>query len=519
MEKKYLSLLILGTTLALTACGDDKDNSQGEAKTLSKDTALALGNDQCWHAGVLSETGIDTNRNGLLDKNEVKEKIVRCGKNLFAQGAIMPYSILGKYSANAGIIDSNFELRQGGYGSDLAAHPTEKTQFYALTDRGPNADYNDGVHGAGKIFPRPDYVPKIGLFEVQENGSIKQLKTITLKDRNGKDITGLPNTAALGGTGETPYDLQGRVITMNPEQPYDPINNPMRLDDYGLDSEGLAALKDGTFWVSDEYGPHIVHYAADGREIERINPFSADKRNKYTLPNEFSYRRANRGMEGLTITPDQKTLVGIMQSTMNLPTSAVNKSTLTRIISIDLASGKMQQFLYRQEGNAFSNSAIVALNDHEFLVLERDEGFYLKDPQKATKRVYKIDLNQATNLHTVAENNELKQDKKLGLTIAGQTLEQYVLDKGWDGLNALNIRPAPKTLVVDMIKQVDYAHDKMEGIWLIDDTRLGLLNDDDFGLWKNSQGLEQKYLDLNYTRLDRSTLYIVDNLKMTTKKS
>ncbi|MDQ8934337.1 esterase-like activity of phytase family protein [Acinetobacter rudis] len=518
MEKKYLSLIMLNATLVLTACGDNKDSSQGEAKILTRDTALVLGNDLCWHAGTLTEKGADTNHNGILDANEVKEKSVQCGANLFAKGVALPYSILGSYSANATIIDKKFDLRQGGYGSDLAAHPSNKTQFYALTDRGPNADYDDGIHGAGKIFPMPDYVPKIGLFEVQSDGSIKQLEVITLKDRNGKEITGLPNTAALGGTGETPYDLQGKVITVNANQPYDPVHNPMRLDDYGLDSEGLAALKDGTFWVSDEYGPHIVHYDANGRELERINPFSADKRNKYTLPNEFSYRRANRGMEGLTITPDQKTLVGIMQSTMNLPTSAVNKSTLTRIISIDLASGKMQQYLYRQEGNAFSNSAIVAINNHEFLVLERDEGFYLKDPQKAMKRVYKIDLNQATNLNSINESSVIKHDKKLGLTIAGQTLEQFVLDKGWEGLAAFNILPAPKTLVVDMIKQVNYAHDKMEGIWLIDGTRLGLLNDDDFGLWKNAQGLEQKYLDLNYTHLDRSTLYVVDNLKITSQK-
>lgn len=517
MKKKYLSLLMLSTTLALTACGDDKDAAT-TGKTLSKETKLALGNDQCWSEGVLTETGLDLNGNGKLDPHEVQDKSVKCGSNIFAKGAVLPYSSLGQYAADGSMIDSAFELQQGGYGSDLAAHPSNKTQFYALTDRGPNADYNDGVNGAGKVFPTPDYVPKIGLFEVQADGSIKQLKTINLKDKNGKDITGLPNTAGLGGTGETPYDLQGKVIAMDPKRPFDPVSNPMRLDDNGLDSEGLAALKDGTFWVSDEYGPHIVHYDANGREIERINPFSADKRNKYTLPNEFSYRRANRGMEGLTITPDQKTLVGIMQSTMNLPDSSVNKSTLTRIVSIDLASGKMQQFLYRQEGKAFANSAIIALNNHEFLVLERDEGFYLKDPTKAMKRVYKIDLNQATNLQTVATNNEIKQDAKLGLTINGQTLEQFVLAKGWEGLAALNIHPAPKTLVVDMIKQVDYAHDKMEGIWLIDDSHLGLLNDDDCGLWKNAKGLEQKFLDNNRTRRDHSTLYVVDQLKIGLKK-
>ena len=31
-------------------------------------------------------------------------------------------------------------------------------------------------------------------------------------------------------------------------------------DPNGYDSEGLVALKDGTFWVSDEYGPFITHF-------------------------------------------------------------------------------------------------------------------------------------------------------------------------------------------------------------------------------------------------------------------
>ena len=160
---------------------------------------------------------------------------------------------------------------------------------------------------------------------------------------------------------ETPYDINGNVIAKDPSKPYDPLTNPIKLDDYGLDSEGLAALNDGTFWVSDEYGPHIVHYDANGKEIGRINPFVNDVRNTFTLPQEFSYRRANRGMEGLTITPDQKTLVGIMQSTMDLPTKAVNKSTLTRIVTINLETGKVAQYLYRQEIDANSTQLLLRL--------------------------------------------------------------------------------------------------------------------------------------------------------------
>lgn len=512
MKKTPLTLALLASMVVLAACSDG-DNGQNGLNSLIQQTPLALGNDDCWSAGTRIESGLDKNKNGQLDANEIEQSSVQCGANLFAQGIALPYEILASFQPNGTTIDSPFSLRQGGFGSDVAAHPTNKKQFYAITDRGPNADYDDGVHGAGKIFPLPDYVPKIGLFEAQDDGSVKLIKTILLKDRNGKNITGLPNTAALGGTGETPYDINGHVITVDSSKPYDPVTNPIKLDDYGLDSEGLAALKDGTFWVSDEYGPHIVHYDANGKEIGRINPFANDARNTLTLPQEFSYRRANRGMEGLTITPDQKTLVGIMQSTMNLPTKAVNKSTLTRIVTINLETGKVAQYLYRQEIAANSNSAIVAINDHEFLVLERD-GNFLKDDPNIMKHVYRIDLKDATNLENITAQGDLQQDSKLGLTIAGKTLEQYVLAQGWEGLQALNIQPVSKTLVLDMGKRVSYAHDKMEGLWLIDHQHLGVLNDDDMGLWRNDNGLEQKYLDNARMRVDTPTLYVVDKLNL-----
>lgn len=512
MKKTPLTLALLVSMVLLTACSD-KDDDQSGFNTLFQQILLKVGNDDCWNAGIRFESGLDKNKNGLLDASEIEQNSVQCGTNLFAQGVALPYETLVSFHQNGTTIDSPFSLRQGGFGSDVAAHPNDKKEFYAITDRGPNADYDDGIHGAGKIFPIPDYVPKIGLFEVQENGSVKLIKTILLKDRNGRYITGLPNTAALGGTGETPYDINGHVITVDPTKPYDPVTNPIKLDDYGLDSEGLAALKDGTFWVSDEYGPHIVHYDVNGKEIGRINPFVNDGRNTFTLPQEFSYRRANRGMEGLTITPDQKTLVGIMQSTMDLPIKAVNKSTLTRIVTINLETGKVAQYLYRQEIAENSNSAIVAINENEFLVLERD-GAFLRDKSNIMKHVYRIDLKNATNLENIVPQGDIRQDPKLGLTIAGKTLEQYVLSLGWEGLQTLNIQPVSKTLVLDMGKRVSYPHDKMEGIWLIDQHHLGVLNDDDMGLWKNNNGLEQKYLDNVRMRVDTPTLYVIDKLNL-----
>ena len=65
-----------------------------------------------------------------------------------------------------------------------------------------------------------------------------------------------------------------------------------------------------------------------------------------------------------------------------------------------------------------------------------------------------------------------------------------------------------------MIEKVKFPHDKMEGLWLIDDKRLGLINDDDFALWVTNGVLEQKYLDQDKKKIDSNTLYIIDGLDL-----
>lgn len=441
------------------------------------------------------------------------------GHAVVKQGAILPYQVIDSSLEDGLNPNRHIEIRNGGFGSDAVAHPTNPNQFYALTDRGPNAKYK-GDLGKGKLFPTPDYTPRIGLFELQKDGSVKKIKEILLKDTQGHNISGLPNTENLGGTGETPYNKRGKPILTNPNKPFDKLKNPTKTDSFGLDGEGLAAMHDGSFWISDEYGPHLVHFDANGREINRINAFSADQRNnvvingkKILLPAEFANRRANRGMEGLTITPDQTTLVGIMQSTMDNPSKAVRKQDITRIVTVNLKTGKIAQYLYKQQSAQNSNSGIVALDNNTFLVIERDGGFQLKKPG-VQKHIYKVTLTNATDLESIKETRTLKQDKALGLTINGQTLEQVVTtNKGsWKVLENAGIKPVDKTLVLDAVKAFNYPHDKLEGMWLMGDGRLGLLNDDDFATWSTQGMLEQKFLDPDNTIEDASRLYIAEGV-------
>lgn len=465
-----------------------------------------------------------------------KKDDVRTGNNLI-QGSPLPFSILDNQYDNAAYLGTNLEIRNGGFGSDAAAHPTNPKQFYVLTDRGPNADFV-GNAGAGKRFLIPDYTPRIGLFELQDNGQIMKVKEILLKDASGKPISGLPNPPALGGTHEVPYDAAGKVMTVNPNLPFDEITNPIKNDINGLDPEGLAALIDGSFWVSDEYGPHLVHYDADGLEIGRINPFANDARNNVMsnamnnvmgnvinngkpilLPTEFINRRANRGMESLTITPDQSTLVGVVESSMDNPDKSGRGSSLTRIAAINLLTGQIAQYLYRLNSTQNVVSGITAINEHEFYVIEHDRKFPLQEPN-AQKHIYKIDISAATDITAICEthqnNYQLKQDMMFGLTIDGETLEQFISkgDGNWQILETLSINPVHKTLVVDVIAEVDYPHDKLEGLWLRQDGSLGLLNDDDFAITDvimadGSNALEQKYLDSKKTIEDANRLYIV----------
>lgn len=454
-----------------------------------------------------------------MTKQDINTAIITI--NEFVQGSPLPYSVLDATHINAAYPEQKLEIRGGGYGSDAAAHPTNAKQFYALTDRGPNADF-DGIAGKGKQFLVPNYTPSIGLFELQADGKIIKVKEIILKDKNGNPISGLPNPKAFGGTNEVPYDVHGQPMTVNPQLPFDAVSNPIKTDINGLDPEGLAALQDDSFWVSDEYGPHLVHYDGNGVEIARINAFANDERNNVMvegkpilLPTEFSKRRANRGMEALTITPDQTTLVGIIESSMDNPDKSGRLSSLVRMVTINLVSGQIAQYLYRLDNAAHVTSGIVALNDHEFYLIEHDRKFPLQD-KSAQKLIYKIDISQATNIEGVLSTESIKREDGLGLTINGQTLEQHIVadEKNWQMLEGMSISPIKKTLVVDVLASLDYPHDKLEGLWLREDGSLGLLNDDDFAMTDTDiinpkSSVEQKYLDKEKTIEDANRLYIV----------
>ncbi|WP_312993680.1 esterase-like activity of phytase family protein [Chryseobacterium flavum] len=370
------------------------------------------------------------------------------------------------------------DVINGGFGSGAAAHPSRKGEFYVITDRGPNTDFLNG-----KKFLAPNFTPTIMHFKINAEGNVEVIKYIKLKNPAGQPITGLPNPEGMGSTGEIAYDASGNVLG---------------TDKYGLDSESIVAAPDGTFWVSDEYGPHIVHYSAEGVEMERISPIGVNTGTR-KLPAVLAKRRANRGMEGLCMTPDGRTLVGTMQSMMYVPTKAlaINK-TLTRIVTFDIITGQTRQFLYKQDGGASDSVCdITAIGNNEFLVIERDGNF---GSQGGIKKVYRISLTGATDV------NGTDIAAADGMKINNKSLEQST----WDEITAAGIKPVSKTLAVDLVAKLGYEHDKFEGIVYLGNNKLAVFNDDDFGVVDDGNG-NPKVKTLPKTgKVDKGTMYVVD---------
>lgn len=83
---------------------------------------------------------------------------------LWAAGTVLPSETLA-------VTPQGVSIQLGGYGSSAVGDPKSNKRFYALTDRGPNADGADKT----KIFPMPSFTPLIGHFEIQADGAVSNV--------------------------------------------------------------------------------------------------------------------------------------------------------------------------------------------------------------------------------------------------------------------------------------------------------------------------------------------------------
>ena len=302
----------------------------------------------------------------------------------------------------------------GGLGSAIAWAGGDT--FLLAPDRGPNAvTWNAAVDNTTSWIPRFQTV-SLGLSSTNfSSGSVATL-TPTLSA-----TTLLSSTTALN-YGSAP------VLTGSNGQNY--FTGRSDAFDAGLstnsanarfDPEGIRVAGDGkSVYISDEYGPYI--YRFDRATGERTGVITLPEKFAVSnlsavgdteIANNTSGRVANKGMEGLAITPDGKTLVGIMQSP--LAQDGGTNASVVRIVTVDLATGKVtHEYAYQLEniGSAAkpkyaSISEIVAINDHEFLIDERDGKGLGDDSKAAFKKIFQVDLSAAQDVSNITGESAL----------------------------------------------------------------------------------------------------------------
>lgn len=300
----------------------------------------------------------------------------------------------------------------GGFGSAITY--VSGNTFLALPDRGPNAiEFNDAIDNTVSY--------------------INRFHTITMELKPNKSGSGLPYTLTpelkattllwsriplvygtgdgLGvGSGVPPINNLVQHFFTGRSDDFDPDHNSGDPNDARFDTEGMRISNDGRYvFISDEYGPYVYEFdRATGmriRSFQMPESFFVSKLSPVgntEISENTSGRVANKGMEGLAITPDGRTLVGIMQNALIQDANeGGDAANLLRIVTIDIASGRVtHQYGYLLTTGS-GVSEILALNNHEFLVDERDGHGRANADKAKVKQLFKIDLNGATDISSM----------------------------------------------------------------------------------------------------------------------
>ncbi len=295
----------------------------------------------------------------------------------------------------------------GGTGSGLAY--AGNGVFLGLPDRGPNdTPHEKKINDTATFIPRFETL-KIDFTPAAADARLPLTVTVRL---TGTTLLWSASPLVYGsgeglnaGSGVPAENTDGKYHFTGRSDAYDPKKNSCNPANGRLDSESIRVSNDGkSVFISDEYGPYL--YQFDRATGKRVKAFDLPANlcaphlfatKKAEISGNKTGRTANKGMEGLAITPDGKMLLGAMQAALLQDRADKASANMSRLVSIDLTSGQVHQYGYMlAEGSVVSD--IVAVNDHEFLVDERDGDGLGEGGPAGTKGIYLIDLKGARDI-------------------------------------------------------------------------------------------------------------------------
>lgn len=204
-----------------------------------------------------------------------------------------------------------------------------------------------------------------------------------------------------------------------------------------LDTESVRQDKYGHLWFGDEFGPYLVKTDATGKVLSR----------DVSLPGvyapENAYRGAtpanlggSRGFEGMAINQGGDRLYTLLEGTV---TGDPAKTLRINEFNVDTNAYSAGSWLYKLDANGTNIGDMTAINDHEFIVIERN-GATATGGGTPFKKLFKIDLGKVgadgavektelVDLMNIADPNDLNGDGRTTFDFPYVTIENvHVID-------------------------------------------------------------------------------------------
>ena len=379
---------------------------------------------------------------------------------------------------------------RSGFGSGLTRRQGDPPgTVWAVSDRGPNVKVRDAVEKWGmealrphvglasaRLMPRPEIGPEIAQLRVAGN-AVELVRKVPLATADGQPVSGVPLPPAPYLLSEVAFGMDGAALPPDPR---------------GFDTEGIAAIPGGGFWLADEFGPSLVRLDAEGRVAVRLLPECVTLQAPYPtencLPSIATRRQLNRGFEALALSRDGTSLFVAFQSPLAHPDKEAHETARhVRLWRLGAADGRVAaQYLYpldppetfrrdmaapgRFGRSDIKLSELAPLGGGALLALERGTH---------TTKLYRIDPGETPALAPEHLDPATRP-----------TVEELSARDGPFPLPVLE-----KTLLFTSDEAPELPKD-MEGMAILSDRELLLVNDNDFGV----EGAETSFWRLTFER-------------------
>jgi len=204
-----------------------------------------------------------------------------------------------------------------------------------------------------------------------------------------------------------------------------------------FDIESVRKDKNGTLWFGEEFGPYLVNTDLSGKVLRReiaMPGVFAPQNEAVKNGNIAANLGSSRGFEGMAINAAGDRLYTLLEGTV---AGDASKTLRINEFNVDTAAYTGKQWSYLLDAAGTNIGDMTAINDHEFLVIERNNAT-ATGGGTPFKKIFRIDINkldasgnvsktEVVDLMNIADPNDLNHDGQTTFTFPYVTIESVLV--------------------------------------------------------------------------------------------